>query len=123
MQESRLQVLECLDQIQRQEKFIRSEEPKEDDDRDAKIQKLEAALKIAESADILKTPESEEMIKNLERDVFYYRNANKEMKVKLREVVAANHKLVKRVKLIDEVKPIVPTPTGNSDIASAVESI
>lgn len=34
-----------------------------------------------------------ESIRGLEKDVFYYRNANKELKTKLREVVAVNHKL------------------------------
>jgi hypothetical protein len=34
-------------------------------------------------------------VKDLEKDVFYYRNANKELKSKLREVVAVNHRLAK----------------------------
>lgn len=38
-----------------------------------------------------------ESIHKLERDVFYYRNANKELKSKLREIVAVNHRLAKSV--------------------------
>jgi hypothetical protein len=33
-----------------------------------------------------------------QKDVFYYRNANKELKSKLREVVAVNHRLAKTIK-------------------------
>ncbi len=32
---------------------------------------------------------------DIEKDVFYYRNVNKELKTKLREVVAVNHRLAK----------------------------
>jgi vacuolar-type H+-ATPase subunit F/Vma7 len=43
--------------------------------------------------------------KGVEKDVFYYRNANKELKSKLREIVAVNHRLAKtlqeRVKTAD----------------------
>lgn len=31
----------------------------------------------------------------MQKDVYYYRNANKDLKTKLREVVAVNHKLAK----------------------------
>ena len=34
-------------------------------------------------------------VQALEKDVFYYRNANKELKTKLREIVAMNHRLSK----------------------------
>ncbi|KAJ3275954.1 hypothetical protein HDV01_006821 [Terramyces sp. JEL0728] len=34
----------------------------------------------------------------LEKDAFYYKNANKELKTKLREVVAVNHRLAKTLK-------------------------
>lgn len=33
-----------------------------------------------------------------QKDIFYYRNANKELKSKLREVVAVNHRLAKTIK-------------------------
>ena len=38
------------------------------------------------------------MSADLEKDVFYYRTVNKELKSKLREVVAVNHRLAKTLK-------------------------
>ncbi|KAL5032002.1 hypothetical protein RTP6_000158 [Batrachochytrium dendrobatidis] len=37
------------------------------------------------------------IVRNLEKDVFYYKSANKELKVKLREVVAVNNRLAKSI--------------------------
>ncbi|KAH9269335.1 hypothetical protein BASA83_008558 [Batrachochytrium salamandrivorans] len=38
-----------------------------------------------------------ETINSLEKDVFYYRSANKELKIKLREVVSVNNRLAKNI--------------------------
>jgi hypothetical protein len=50
-----------------------------------------------------------------QKDVFYYRNANKELKSKLREVVAVNHRLAKTIKAQTEgtaENPAVPSAAG-----------
>jgi hypothetical protein len=52
-------------------------------------------------------------LKDLQRDVYYYRNANKELKSKLREVVAVNHRLAKTLKTRSESScsnevPVIP---------------
>ncbi|KAJ3319053.1 hypothetical protein HDV06_006280 [Boothiomyces sp. JEL0866] len=44
----------------------------------------------------LTDPKAESLVS--EKDVFYYKNANKELKTKLREVVAVNHRLAKTLK-------------------------
>ncbi|KAI8906690.1 P-loop containing nucleoside triphosphate hydrolase protein [Gorgonomyces haynaldii] len=40
--------------------------------------------------------QTKQTIQKLEKDVYYYRSANRELKVKLREIVAVNHKLAKK---------------------------
>ena len=44
----------------------------------------------------------------LEKDVFYYRNVNKELKSKLREVVAVNHRLAKTLQ--EQSQSLGPSP-------------
>lgn len=51
---------------------------------------------------------------DLEKDVFYYRSVNKELKSKLREVVAVNHRLAKTLKKQSE--------SGGSMAEAATES-
>jgi hypothetical protein len=51
---------------------------------------------------------------DLEKDVFYYRSVNKELKSKLREVVAVNHRLAKTLKKQSE--------SGESMAEDATES-
>ncbi|KAL2916566.1 hypothetical protein HK105_203999 [Polyrhizophydium stewartii] len=66
------------------------------------------------------TPASlNETLHNLEKDVFYYRNANKELKSKLREVVAINHRLAKGMQRQRE--PADPSAGPPSAAAVAAE--
>jgi hypothetical protein len=57
-----------------------------------------------------KPAKADDTVNTLEKDLFYYRNANKELKTKLREVVAVNHKLAKSLEVKD-----------GSQMATAVE--
>lgn len=53
-----------------------------------------------------------------QKDVFYYRNANKELKSKLREVVAVNHRLAKTIKAQNGI-----TSTDNPSLPAAADQV
>ncbi len=45
-------------------------------------------------------------LESLEKDLFYYRQTNKELKAKLRELVARNHQLVSALKMPGNDVPV-----------------
>ncbi|KAJ3307105.1 Chromosome-associated kinesin kif4a [Kappamyces sp. JEL0829] len=59
-----------------------------------------------DSVDAAVSPEAGVASVELEKDLFYYKHANKELKSKLREVVAVNHRLAKTLKEQQGGKPM-----------------
>ena len=99
-------------------------------EKDAKIKQLEEIVKNASEAEhmaiqtdpmVIDQDKFTPIIQKLEKDVFYYRSANRDLKAKLREVVSVNHKLAKSLEKDKEIPaPVRPAPSSSEQPQFAV---